>query len=121
MAVVIINGPVITAGESLSAAVDCTAGSLLRITTPAAWDPPANLSFQVSSDGVFFNNAYDVDGNELIIPCGASRSIVVQTSSIGGKGPAEFNGVHLKFRSGSAAAPVPQLAQREFAIAIQTP
>ena len=118
MAVTIVNGPTIAAGEALSDAVDCSAGRILRITTPAEWNPPENLSFQVSSDGVFFNDVYTLEGREVVIPCRASRSIFVQEASTG-IGP-QFAGVHLKFRSGTAAAPVPQLAQRVFAIAIET-
>lgn len=119
MASVIINGPIIAAGQSLSSAVDCTAGQIIRITTPAAWDG-ANISFQVSGDGNGFNNVYNLDGEEIVIPCGASRSIVLTTSVTSATISPQFDGVWLKIRSGKASYPVPQTAQREFAIAIQT-
>lgn len=39
MPVTVINGPVIEAGQALSDAVDCSAGKVVRITTPAEWTP----------------------------------------------------------------------------------
>jgi hypothetical protein len=114
MPITVINGPIIAAGESLSAGVDLTAGTLVRITTPAVWDGPANLTFQVSSDGAFFNDAYDVLGREITIPCGPARGIIIRDIE------AVLSASHLKIRSGSAAHPVPQAAQREFAVAILT-
>lgn len=114
MPITVVNGPVIAAGESLSEGVDLTAGTVVRITTPAEWDGPANLTFQVSSDGVYFNDVYDTAGREVLIPCGPARGIVIRDLE------AVLSAAHLKFRSGSAAHPVPQNAQREFAVAIKT-
>jgi hypothetical protein len=111
MAINVVEGPTIAAGESLSDGVDISAGTLLRITTPADWTP-ANLTFQVSSDGLFFNDVYDVNGREVTIVCGAARGIVID--DIG----AVLSAAHLKFRSGSSAHPVPQTASRVFAVAI---
>ena len=112
MPITIINGPIIPAGQSLSDGVDCSAGKLVRITTPADWTP-ANLSFQISSDGLGFNDLYK-GGSEVIVPCGPNRGIVIIPENWPGT-------VHLKFRSGRSAYPVPQVAQREFAVAIETP
>src|SRR3954464_9174665 len=66
MSLQVLNGPTIAAGESLSDALDCTAGPLVRITIPAEFTP-ANLTFQLSSDGVGYNDLYDVHGNEITI------------------------------------------------------
>lgn len=108
----IVAGPTIAAGESLSDAVDVSAGTLLRITTPAGWTP-ANLTFQISTDGVFFNDVYDPSGRELVIVCDAARGIIIRDLE------AVLSAAFLKFRSGSASHPVPQDAEREFACVIK--
>jgi hypothetical protein len=64
---VIITGPVIQRLDAISDVLDCTAGTLIGIMTPAAWTP-ANLSFQVSLDGVAFSNLWRV-GKEVLVPC----------------------------------------------------
>ena len=111
MPITIVNGPIIEAGESLSDGVDCSAGKIVRITTPAAWSP-ANLTFQISSDGLGFNDLY-TGGREVIVPCGPNRGIIVI--------PGDWPGaVHLKFRSGRSDFPVAQAARREFAVALDT-
>jgi hypothetical protein len=113
MPVTIINGPVIAAGESLSSGVDCSAGRIIRITTPAGWTG-ANISFQVSSDGLGYEDLFTAAGNEVTIPCGPSRAISISQQ----EWP---EAVHLKIRSGRRDNPVPQAAQREFSIALLTP
>jgi hypothetical protein len=116
MAISIVTGT-IAADASLSSAMDCTAGRVLRVTTPDAWTP-ANLSFQVSNDGVTFNDAYDLAGKEYVIPCKANRCVIVQASDA--TDAAMLTGLHLKFRSGPAHAPVPQAALRTFSVAVET-
>jgi hypothetical protein len=117
MAISIVTGT-IAADASLSSALDCTAGRVLRVTTPAAWTP-AELSFQVSNDGIMFNDAYDLAGKEYVIPCKANRCVIVQAPEATGAA-AQFTGLHLKFRSGPAHAPVPQAALRTFTVAVET-
>jgi hypothetical protein len=114
MALEIINGPIIQPGESLSDAIDCSAGPLVRITMPAGWTPGGNLTFQLSSDGNGFNNLYDVNGEEITV-------VVVPGAAV--RIPLEWSTMiaFIKFRSGSANNPVPQEVQRDFAVAIQTP
>lgn len=107
----IINGPFIQAGESLSDAIDCSAGPLVRITMPGGWTP-ANLTFQLSSDGEMFNDLYDVKGDPITI-------VVVPGSTV--RIPLEWSTMiaFIKFRSGTAEHPVSQTELREFAVAIQ--
>ena len=112
MPVTIINGPIIAAGEYLSAGVDCSAGRIIRITTPAQWTN-ANISFLVSSDGNGYESLYEADGTEVVIPCGPSRAISISL--------AWPEAVFLKIRSGRRDYPVLQEAQREFSIALLTP
>lgn len=123
MALTLIAGPVIAAGESLSAAVDCSAGAILRLTMPQAWTA-ANLTFQISADGVTYADAYTVDGREALIPVVAGSTIVVATAeNLPGTRslPPDLRGATwLKLRSGPASHPVPQMAQRIFQITLQT-
>lgn len=111
MPVTVINGPVIEAGQALSDAVDCSAGKVVRITTPAEWTP-AILTFQISSDGVGFNDLYR-GANEVMLSIGPNRGLVVIAEEWPGL-------VYLKFRSGRSAHPVNQGARREFAVAVET-
>ena len=122
MALQLIAGPVIAAGEWLSAAVDCSAGNIVRLMMPPAWTA-ANLTFQVSSDGTTFADVYSVDGREVMIPVVAGSTIVVDVNTaalqMGGTPPDLRGATWLKLRSGPASHPVPQAAERSFAITLQ--
>jgi hypothetical protein len=109
----VLNGPVIRANESLSEPLDCSAGDLLRLTMPTEWTA-APLTFQISSDGQFYNDAFTMDGYEVTLPVVVPGSGVIVPLDVG-KAIA-----WIKFRSGSRAAPVPQEAERQFAVAINT-
>ena len=109
----VLNGPVIEAGQSLSAGLDCTSGNIVRLTMPYAWDG-ANLSFQISSDGFGYNDLFTIDGKEIVIPVVAGTAVVIAPLSDYLKAVA-----FLKVRSGSRAYPVTQSAQRDFAVAIE--
>lgn len=112
MALQIINGPFIQAGESLSDSIDCSAGPLVRITMPGNWTSGANLTFQLSTDGQMFNDLYDVHGEEITI-------VVVPGAAV--RIPLEWSTMiaFIKFRSGTASHPVAQKELREFAVAIE--
>ena len=109
----IINGPVIAAGESLSAPLDVTAGNIVRITMPGAWTGML-ISFQISTDGVFFNDYYNGRGQELVMAVvpGVAVAIISELAH-----PV----AHLKIRSGTRDEPVVQPEQREFALAVEVP
>ena len=49
MAIEVLQGPVISAGESLSDGLDCTGGRIIKITFPHDWTY-ADLTFQTSSE-----------------------------------------------------------------------
>jgi len=113
MALQVLNGPVIEAGESLSSGIDCTSGDIVRLTTPAAWTS-ANISFAISSDGNGYNDLYDVNGKEIVIPIQPNAAVVI------GHLAADLRAVaFLKIRSGTRKNPVPQPERREFAIAVE--
>jgi hypothetical protein len=107
----VINGPTIAAGESLSNAVDVTAGALVRITMPPEWTD-APITFQFSTDGVFFNEMCGLDGFAITIKDMWPGSGVIVPEHVGRAI------AHIKFRSGTAGNPVPQEAERWFAVAI---
>jgi hypothetical protein len=112
MALTVINGPVIEAGQSLSDGVDISAGPLVRITFPAGWTN-ANLTFAISSDGNGYNDIYDVHGDPVTItvrPGGAVRVPIEWSTMLG----------WLKLRSGTPEHPVEQEERREFSVAIET-
>jgi len=110
----VIEGPTIQAGESLSDSVDCSAGQLVRITIPEGWTD-AVMTFQFSTDGMFFNDMYGVDGFAVTIPEVVPRAGVVVPGVIGRAV------AYLKIRSGTPGNPVVQEEARTFAVAILTP
>lgn len=107
----VLNGPFIQAGESLSDAVDCSAGQLVRITMPTEWTD-APLTFQFSTDGVFFNDMFGLDGYEVTVKHVVEGSGVIIPGDIGRAI------VHIKFRSGTRGNPIPQEADRAFAVTV---
>src|SRR5204863_451696 len=106
---VVLNGPTIAAGESLSDGLDCSGGPIVKVTMPASWDA-ANITFQTSTDGLFYNDMFDTEGHEVSFKVYAGTAIWVDRMRMG----------WLKFRSGTRDNPVPQKEQRAFAVAIDT-
>lgn len=91
-------------GENLSGAVDLGDKTMTGIIMPAAWTA-AVLTFAVSADGVTYNPLYDEYGTEVAETVAAGRAIRLD--------PAQWAGWrYLKIRSGTAAAPVAQGAER---------
>jgi hypothetical protein len=111
----ILNGPIISAGESLSDGIDCSAGELVRLTMPGAWTASAPLTFQISTDGVFYNDLFTLSGFEVGLPVVVPGAAVIVPSDVGRAV------VFLKVRSGTRASPVVQQDLREFAVAIDSP
>ena len=64
MAITFLDGPSIAAGESLSDGLDCSGGTIMRITMPFYWTA-ANITFQISTDGDQYNDLVGVDGQEI--------------------------------------------------------
>lgn len=94
----------IASGQSLSGAVNLAGCRLVGLVMPAAWTA-ASLTFQVSHDGTTYNDLYDDAGNEYTVVAAASRYI--------GLVGMDWEAVRfLKVRSGTAATPVNQAAQR---------
>jgi hypothetical protein len=112
--ITVLNGPTILAGQSLSDGIDCTGGTLVRITMPAPDWTPANMTFQFSSDGNGYNDLFNQYGQEVTLPnVPPGVGIVLDANWIGA---VQF----LKIRSGTRNHPVIQTGDRAFAVAIQT-
>jgi hypothetical protein len=106
----------IAEGESLSSVFDCTMGEIVRITMPA--DPPwrdANISFQISSDGQGFNDVFDRNGEEIVMPVVPGSAVVIA----GGEWSKAF--AYVKIRSGTRDNPVVQPDGSDFAFAVEVP
>lgn len=113
MAIQVLLGPTILAGESLSSGLDCTMGDLLRLTMPIEWTT-APLTFQISTDGVAYNDVFNLEGFEVTLPVVVERSAVLVPLDVG-------KAISwIKFRSGTRMEPIPQEADRAFAVAIST-
>jgi hypothetical protein len=113
MAVVVLNGPRIAPGESLSGVMDCSAGKVVRLTMPPEWST-GELTFQISTDGIGFNDLVNADGEEIMVRVVPGAAVIF---------PADWARavVFIKFRSGTRVDPAPQNGDRMFAIAIETP
>lgn len=109
----IIDGPTIAAGESLSEGIDCSAGEIVRITVPQEYTE-ANLTFQVSSDGNFYNDLHASNGDEITLTAKPDSGIVVSERWVRSL-------AFIKLRSGTRAHPIEQKTDCRFAIAIETP
>jgi hypothetical protein len=108
----VLDGPTIAQGESLSDGMDCSDGEIVRITVPQEYTE-GNITFQVSSDGNFYNDLYDDDGDEITISANPDSTIVVSK-------PWVRSVAFIKLRSGTRDHPVNQRETCKFAIAIDT-
>jgi hypothetical protein len=110
MPLTVLNGPSINEGESLSDALDCSAGRIVKLTMPKDEWTYADITFQTSTDGVGFNDIMYPDGREVMCV------VFHDTAIIGLDLPVGF----LKIRSGTRDRPVEQEGRRTFAVAIDT-
>jgi hypothetical protein len=111
-----INGPTISAGQSLSNAVDCSGGAVLRIMMPSAWSSitsvdPGTVTFQTSPDNTVFRDLYKSNGEEIQCFVTPGATVAFEHNIVIG---------WLKIRSGTGSRPVVQTQDRVFAVAIDT-
>jgi hypothetical protein len=102
---------IITAGQSLSAAIDCSTGAPVFLHMPAGWTS-ARLSFQVSPDNTVYNDLFNTDALEIqfnVVP-GTSVRLDKFWEPV----------TWLKIRSGGRDMPVPQEADRTITVTIDT-
>lgn len=112
----------ITSGQSLSNVLDVSSHRIVAIDMPSGWDS-ANLTFQASAEvsdtsavpAATYDNVYDGTGTELAVTAAASRYVVLTTAQ-----KDALRGVRsLKIRSGTAATPVTQTADRELILVVE--
>lgn len=103
----------IAAAGSLSGAVDLLENQLHAVVIPAGWTAAA-VSFQVSLDNVTWVDLYNSAGEVSITSANAvaGRAIVVDSGVFSG-----FR--YLKIRSGVAATPVAQVAERVLGLSLR--
>jgi hypothetical protein len=101
----------IAAAASLSDAVDCGGGDILRISMPAAWTDAA-ITFQVDDGEGTYRDLFMEWGLELGVWADAGDS--VETSIF--LGLQQIN--NIKVRSGTSGAPVAQAAEREIILVV---
>jgi hypothetical protein len=98
----------ITAGESLSPALQVGTGIPLALLTPATL-VTTTMSFQGSLDGSTWLNLYDAGGVEVTMTIGTSRAISLEAIYLAGM---QF----LKLRLGTAGSPATEAADRIFTV-----
>jgi hypothetical protein len=84
---------------------------IVGIMMPADWTA-ADLTLQGSHDDVTYHNVYDASDNEVTIQAAEDRFIVVDPSTYAGL-------AYVKFRSGTAAVPVDQNADRTLRVMVR--
>lgn len=97
-------------GQSMSdvVALDGDWAACFRVPPSASWTT-ANLTFMVSLDGGMSFGDLWKDGSEYTITVGTGRT----NATVFNVDPKDFSSVtHLRVRSGTAATPVPQGAER---------
>lgn len=97
-------------GASLSGAAAINRGTLVGIILPTF--TLASLSFQVSEDGVSFREAFDESNTAIAVAASVGDRYVAAPTSLQGAAV-------LKIRSGTAAVPVVQLADRVVALIVK--
>jgi hypothetical protein len=102
----------ILAGQSLSSVLDCTSGGPAFIHMPLDWTS-AMLSFQVSPDGVNFNDLFDRTAAELAINILGGTSLNLDQT-------VWKPVLYLKMRSGVRNNPISQVADRVINVTIDT-
>ena len=113
MPLTVIDGPTIPHNQSLSDGVDCTGGTIVRITVPQEFTD-ANLTFQVSSNGDLYNDLYDEDGGEITLPVQPDSTVIVPLRWARAIG-------WIKIRSGTRSSPKKQTKDTcKFGIAVET-
>jgi hypothetical protein len=100
----------IAAGASLSDAADIRSGNVTMLLSPSDWDA-ANTTFQISQDGATFNDLHDADGHEVHLAMGPGRAMLMPIALLE---PANF----VRIRSGLAAHPISQAADRAFVLVL---
>ena len=103
----------IPSGASRSAEFDCRGYRIARLTTPSAWTAAALTFLSAPVSGGTFNPVVDDGGIEASIPVAVNQSIGVVNNVL------VLSGIQFcKLRSGIAATPVNQAADRVITVVL---
>lgn len=102
---------IIPINQALSSPVKLGERKHVGLIMPAAWDA-ADITFQVSIDGTNYGNLYDKAGAEAVYKADADACI-----QIGDFDLAPW--MYIKVRSGTAAVPVNQTAERAIQVVMK--
>jgi len=97
--------------QDYSAAPQKTGMRLGGLIMPSAWTA-ANLTFQVSADGVSFVDLHDKYDNEVVVTVTANNGYLLDLADW-------ITLPYLKIRSGTSAAPVNQVANRSLILLLR--
>ena len=111
MPIEVINGPTIAPGESLSDAVDCRGGVIIKITMPQNGFNGSDITFQTSSDDVGYNDIMKPNGQEVTCVAVPGTAIIGMDLITG----------FIKIRGGTRDHPTVQSDIRTFAVAVLKP
>lgn len=109
MATVVLQGPTIAAGASMSSILNVQSGGIYRVIMPPLWTG-AVITFCISYNGTDFYDAYDRGGNEIVMRCIPMSMIPI--------GEYLFYIHSVKIRSGTHSEPVIQKEQRMFQVVL---
>ncbi len=101
----------IAKNDNLSTAVTLGERKHVGLIMPAAWDA-ADITFQVSYDGVKYVNLYDKTGAEAVYKTDAGAGIQIGDFDLA---PWKY----IKIRSGTVAVPVNQTDEREIQVVMK--
>ncbi len=102
---------VISAGQALSAVIDCSSGAPVFLHMPKDWTP-SRLTFQVSPDGTNFNDLFDNSAQEISFNVHPGTSVRLDKMWE----PVTY----LKIRSGGRDAPRAQDDDRTITVTVDT-
>jgi hypothetical protein len=104
----------IASGTALSPSIGIGIKTLVGISMPSGWTTAA-LTFQISPDGVIFQEYVDATGAAAITVATPAANTFIAISS------GQFDGVNqLKVRSGTVGTPVNQGADRVIGLVVRT-
>ena len=112
MAMVVLDGPTIAAGESLSSILNVQSGGIYRIMMPPVWTTTAPITFQLSYNGVDFYNVFERTGSEVVMKCHAQSVVPI--------GEYLFYIHSVRIRSGTWREPVIQEQDAAFKVVLET-
>lgn len=102
----------IASGSSLSAVIEANSRPLLAFVIPSGWTD-ADLTFQVSLDGLTYAELIGEDGNAITLEARAGQ--VTRLAD-----PSQWEGwPYLKVRSGTSGSPVTQAATRTITVRVK--